>query len=167
MEGILASLDWPTYATWGAFAAFTAIGVIAQTHRHARQAFQQWRLARRLSRDPYILREEMNEHRLAIGDDLAPLALSDVLKHALVVGAISAFPIWLAEAHLELWWQIGTIALAVLGLLLAWWRWLNDPESDPAVLRLPKGDIPREAMIGFAAALGVVALLLLLAVWSF
>ena len=166
MEGILASLDWPSHTAWGAFAVFTAIGVIAQSHRHARQAFQQWRLDRRLARDPYILREEMNEHRLAIGDDLDPLTPSNVLKQALLAGAISAFPIWLAEAHLELWWHIAGAAFLGLGFVVGFWRWFNDPDPDPDALTVLGDRYTFHGMAGAVGAVGLAGLLLLLLIWG-
>jgi len=165
MEGLFGSIDWPSAAVWSAFAFGAAFAAAAQSWGHARQAYFQWRLDRRLARDRYILCEEMNEHRLAIGDDLEPLDLSRVVAGALLGAVVYAFPVWLAEQHLEHWWQFASLAFGAFALMLAWWRWMNDPDSDPEALKLPKATIPRDAIMGFAVAIAVVALFAVAAIW--
>src|SRR5688572_21345844 len=105
MEGFFASLDWPSSTAWGAFAVGTAFAVIAQTHGHVRQAFHQWRLDRRLARDSYILREEMNEYQHAIGGDLEPLQREQVIGRSLVAGVVYGAGGWLIENELDQWWD--------------------------------------------------------------
>lgn len=166
MEGAFATIGWPAAGTWGVFAFGAALALAAHTHRHVRRAFHQWRLDRRLTRDAYILREELNEYELAIGEELDPLHPVDVVKHVLLGGALAAAPSWFAQGHLELWWEAALFAFGGLGLLFAWWHWLNDPESDPDVLKLPKGNIPFDALAGFGAAAAVIGIILL-AIWLF
>ena len=108
----------------------------------------------------------MREFQQAIGDDLEPLEPGTLIVRSLLGGLLLAIPGWFAERHLEEWWEAGLLAYGALGLLLAWWRWMNDPESDPAVLKLPKAEVPREAIAGFGAAMTVIGLILL-AVWLF
>lgn len=164
MEGIAELVGWPGAGAWGAFALAASVALVGQTQRHVRRAFHHWRLDRRLSRDRYILREELNEYELAIGEALEPLDAADIVKQSVIAGAVTAVPIWLAERHLVLWWEIALVSFGALGLLLAWWRWLNDPEAGPDALKLPKATIPVEAMAGFAGAIAVTGMILL-AIW--
>jgi hypothetical protein len=167
MDGLFGFIGEIPASAWG-FAAFAvSLSAIVQTWSHAWREFHQWRLDRRLARDSYISREEMNQYRLDIGEDLPPLDLGRVAARALTEGLFVAVPAWLATHKLEEWWLAGVLAFGGLALLLAWWRWLNDPNSDPAVLKFPKGEVPREAVTGFAAAIGCVAVLLAGIYWLF
>ena len=151
---------------WGMFALGAAITAAAGVLPHLRRAWHQWRLDRRLARNPYMLQEEMNEYRYALGEELEPINRWRLLGDSLLAGLFVARPFWLAELGFEYGWEAGLLAYGALGLLLAWWRWMNDPASDPAVLKLPQADVPREAIAGFGAAMGVIGLILF-AIWLF
>jgi len=163
MEGILALLEWPSAATWGAFAFGTAFAIVAQGYRYVRHGFHQWRLDRRLARDPYILRAELNEYRLAIGEDLAPLNPLEVIMRSLLAGVVYAVPMWLIERQLDHWLSIAEATLFALVLLIGLWRWLNDPRDlrDREVAEEDSGDMPSEAGIGFVDAVIIICLLML------
>ena len=160
MEALTASLQWPSAFAWSAFALSAGMALVGQVWRHGRLAFRKWQLDRRLARDPYILREEMNEYLLAVGDEGEPPSPPAVIRNSILTGLLGAIPVWLIQNDLEHWWEIGVIGVCVLSLLGAWWRWLNDPESDPAALKLPKATVPVEAMLGFAGAILTVGVIL-------
>ncbi|HWT31377.1 MAG TPA: hypothetical protein VEB68_08445 [Croceibacterium sp.] len=161
--------DWPTTAVWGALAFGAAAALAAQTHRHVRRAFHQWRLARRLARDPYILRDEMNEYQHAIGEDLGPLQVPQIAKRSLVAGLVYAFGAWLIENDLDRWWDRVEGALLAGALLYGLWRWLNDPPEARAHDEEWEGAefLRRDNGLSFAAAVTIVMLLLLAAIMLF
>jgi len=161
MEGFLGSLSWPSASTWGGFAFNVAAAVVAQTYAHLRQAFHRWRLDQRLARASYIQRDELREYELAIGEDLGPLEVEKVVGLALLAGALGAVPFWLAQNHLEHWWQYGWLAFVTLGIVLKCWRWLNDPPEMHLKAGSPEITVPREAWFGLAGGLAAVALILL------
>ena len=167
MGDLAALLDWPGAATWGVFAVASGGAALIEASRHAIRAWHQWRLDRRLARNPYILREELNEYRFRIGDELPPLDPARLVGSSLVVGVCMAIPAWLVERHLEHWWEYGHGLILATGLLYATWRWHNDPpearrERHP-VLDAFLGD--RDAVLGLGWAV-VIVLLILVAVFA-
>ena len=167
MEGFFGSLTWPSAPTWSAFALNAAVAVVAQIHPHVRRAFHQWRLDRRLARDSYIQRDELREYELAIGDDLDPLEPAKVGEFALLAGTLSAVPVWLAESHLDHWLTLAWVAFLMLAFLVGIWRWFNDPEPDPEALTVLGEPLTFVSMAGAVGAVGIVALLLAAALWTF
>lgn len=165
MEGLLATIGTPSAIVWSAFALGSGVAALIGASAHIQRAYYQWRLDRRLARDPYILRDEMNEYLAEIGDDLPSFEPARFAAASLLGGALFAVPIWLAERHLEHWWEIGSIALGVGAFLYAWWKWLNDPDAPRPVL--PDAEIPREAVAAFVTAVALVGLFLLFLVWFF
>jgi hypothetical protein len=99
-------------------------------------------------------------------DESHPVRIRNaVLK---LMGAVFMFGlVSFGGRHFGQGWLFGAIALGAFGLLIAWWRWLNDPKPDPAVIELRQAEVPREAVAGFAAAIGVVAVLLAGLFWLF
>jgi hypothetical protein len=129
---------------------------------HVRRAWHERRVARRLAHDPYMQREELNEYRLKIGDDLPSLDLYRLAASSLFVGAFTASPTWLAEHHLERWWLLGWFAFCALTIAANVWRRLNDPPEMHVETGMPEVTVPREAWLGLAGGIAAVALILLL-----
>lgn len=161
MEALLADLDWPSAATWGVFAFASVATALMGAARHGVHAWHQWRLDRRLARNPYIQRDELNEHRLRIGDDLPPLDLHHLVGSSLFVGVFTAIPAWLAERHLEQWWEYAWFGFWTSTILVSFWRRLNDPPEFHANAGTPEITVPRDAWLGLAGGIGMVALILL------
>jgi hypothetical protein len=160
MGDLAALLDWPGTATWGVFAFASGGTALIEASRHAIRAWHQWRLDRRLARNPYILREELNEYRFRIDDDLPPLDPARLVGSSVLVGVLAAIPAWLAERHLEHWWQYACFAFFLFGLLSSFWRRLNDPPEMHPGAALPGVTVPREAWLGLAGGIAIVALIL-------
>jgi hypothetical protein len=130
---------------------------VAALWPHVRYAFLKSRFERRLSREGFMLRDEANDRRLAMGAEPEPLNGWQVATASLAGGLTAAMPPWLVHlGHPHLW---DTITGAVEGgvILLALWHRLNDPDPKPL---WPNAHFPREAIVGFAAALAIVAALL-------
>jgi hypothetical protein len=167
MGDLAALLDWPGAATWGVF-AFATVGTgLIDASRHVVRAWRQWRLDRRLARNPYILREELNEYRFRIGDELPSLDPARLVGSSLAIGVLAAILARLAELNLEHWWEYGHLLMLAAGLLYATWRWHNDPpeargERHP-VLHAFLGE--RDAVLGLGSAI-VIVLLILFAVFA-
>jgi hypothetical protein len=143
------------------FAFASGATALIEASRHVVRAWHQWRLDRRLARNPYILREELSEYQFRIGDDLPPLDSARLVGASLLIGAVAAFPAWLAERHLEQWWQIGSFAFFALTLLVGLWRRFNDPPEMHAKVGTPEITVPREAWLGLVGGLAAVALIVL------
>ena len=141
MGEFLAALDWPAASTWGVFACASGAVALILAGKHVVRTWHQWRLDRRLARDPHILREELNEYLFRIDDDLPPLDPARLLGSSLFVGALTAIPAWLAERHLQHWWEYGHWMVLAAGLLVGTWRWFNDPPE-------PRGDGTRQSLLG-------------------
>ena len=161
MGDFFAALDWPTAWTWGVFAFASGAAALGEASPHIVRAWHQWRLDRRLARNPYMLREELSEYQSRIGDDLAPLDVDRLVRSGLTGGVFLAIPAWLAERHFEQWWQYGLVALYGILFLSSIWRRLNDPPEMHAKAGLPEVTVPREAWLGFAGGLAAVALIVL------
>jgi len=162
MGDFAALLDWPGAATWGVFALASGATALIEASRHGIRAWHQWRLDRRLARNPYIQREELNENRFRNGDELPPLDPARLIGSSLAVGAFAAIPARLAELHLKHWWEYGHLLILAAGLLYATWRWHNDPpetrgERRPA-LHAFLGE--RDAVLGLGSAIAIVLLIL-------
>ena len=169
MGEFLATLDWPSASTWGVFALASGAVALITASKHAVRAWHQWRLDRRLARNPYILREELSEYRFKIDDDLPPLDPVRLVGNSLLVGVVAAIPAWLTERHLEHWWEYGHWGIGAAGLLYATWRWHNDPpETRGEDARHPLlGSFlgERDAVLGLGSAI-VIVLLILFAVFT-
>ena len=164
MGGLLANLDWPGTVTWSVFALVSGCAALVPASRHAARAWHQWRLDRRLARNPYILREELNEYRFKIDDDLPPLDPARLAGSSLLVGVFAAIPAWFAERNLEHWWEYGHWLVLAAGLLYATWRWHNDPlEVRGEDARHPLLDAflgERDAVLGLGSAIAIVLLIM-------
>jgi hypothetical protein len=163
---VLAKLDWPGVATWTVFALASGAAALIDASGHLMRAWHQWRLDRRLARNPYMLREELNEYRFKI-DDVPPFDPARLVGSSLIVGGLAAILAWLVERNLEHWWEYGHWLLLAAGLLYATWRWNNDPPETrgarhPVVVAF-LGE--RDAVIGLGLAI-VVVLLILFAVFA-
>jgi hypothetical protein len=124
---VIASLDWPSATAWGVFAGGCVMAAFLGTAGHLQRAWYRWRLERRLARNPGILREQLNEHLLEIGEDRPPLDPTRLVSGSLAAGGLGAIFAWLMERGLEGWLQIGELLLGAAVFLLGLWRWLNDP----------------------------------------
>ncbi len=82
-----------------------------------------------------MLREELNEYRFKINDDLPSLDPAGLVGSSLLVGILTAIPAWLLEQDLEHLWEYGHWLLVAGGLLYATWRWHNDPPEAVARMR--------------------------------
>ena len=169
MGETLASLDWPGPPTWTVFALAASATTIIPASQHIMRAWHQWRLNRRLARNRYMLREELNEYRFKINDDLPPLAPAGLVGSSLLVGTLTAIPAWLFEQDLEHLWEYGHWLFVAAGLLYATWRWHNDPpETRGEDARHPLlGSFlgERDAVLGLGSAI-VIVLLILFAVFT-
>lgn len=159
--GPLASIP-PT--AWGMAALIAGAVLVIGAFGHLRRAWHQRRLDRRLARDPYILREELDDYHRAIGDEPVPLDPARLLLAALLAGAAAGIPVWLSDYGLAEWWHAALLALA---LFAGTWRWLNDPEPKPLTEALlgPDVHVPPEAVFGLAGGLALTGLVVLFAVW--
>ncbi len=164
MGEVLASLDWPSATVWGVFAGGCVVAALLGTAGHLQRAWYRWRLERRLARNPWILREELNEHLLEIGEDQPPLDPTRLVSGSLAAGGLGAIFAWFMERGLEGWLQIGELLLGAAVFLLGLWRWLNDPpemrRKDGTITALRGFFAEREAVLGFGLAVIVVALVL-------
>lgn len=162
MGEAFASLGWPSVTTWGVFVGVSCLAALGESWGHVVRAWRQRRLNRRLARNPYIQREEMNEYLFALGDELPPLHPPTVVRKGLLGGLLVACPLWFAQAHLEGWWEIGVRAIVGLGVLVSIWRWFNDPPETRARSGLAEITVSREAWLGLVGGVAIVALILLL-----
>jgi hypothetical protein len=156
-----ALLGWPTAWTWGMFAFAFGGSALVEAWPHLRRAWHQRRLDRRLAGNPYIQREELNEYRGKIGDDLEPLDTHRVARSSLIAGLCMGIPVWLAQRHLEDLWQYGLFAFYALVFFTALWRRLNDPPEMHPKIGPPAVTVPREAWLGLVGGLAAVALIVL------
>lgn len=169
MGDFFAALDVPRASTWAVFAFASGAVALITTSKHVTRAWHQWRLDRRLARNPYILREELSEYRLKIDDELPPLDPARLVGASLLAGVVAGIPAWLAERHLEHWWDYGHWLIVGTGLLYATWRWHNDPPELRAENArhplVPAFFAERDAVLGLGWAI-VIVLLILLAVFT-
>lgn len=161
LSALLGSI--PSYA-WTMFAVSAGAGVALSVFPYVRRVFHYWRLERRLTRDPYMLREEMREYEAAMGGELEPFDLRRILGASLAAGLLAGLPEWLMELGLADWWFAAFATVAAGSLLFSIWRWFNDPEPEPVFL-LPV-ELPR-VVTAVLGAVGIVAGLILLAIWFF
>src|SRR5690606_6546772 len=105
----------------GVFAGGCVVAALLGTAGHLQRAWYRWRLERRLARNPWILREELNEHLLEIGEDQPPLDPTRLVSGSLAAGGLGAIFAWLMERGLEGWLQIGELLLGAAVLLLGLW----------------------------------------------
>lgn len=164
MGELFASLDWPGAAAWAAFALASGAGALFGAWHHLVRAWHQRRLDRRLASNPYILREELNEYRFRIDDDLPPLDAGRLVGSGLLGGAVAAIPAWLIEQDLEHWWHYGHVLAGAVGLLYGIWRWYNDPPGtrgdEERQSTLDAFLAERDAVLGLCWAVVVVLLIL-------
>ena len=171
MGELFASLDWPGAGAWAVFALAGGAAALIGARSHLARAWHQRRLDRRLASNPYILREELNEYRLRIGEELPPLQRDRLVGSSLLAGAVAAIPAWLIEQDLEHWWHYGHMLIGAVGLLYGIWRWHNDPPAargkDDSPPALDAFLAERDAVLGLCCAIVVVLLILVVVIAVF
>jgi hypothetical protein len=111
----------------------------------------------RRSRERYVSSDELSLYRNVIGDRPEPVDTPSAMGRVLFEGLMAGLPPWLMAL------TDNSVGLRILGaafgisLAAITWRWLNDPDRNAPWER---ARIPREAMLGFGAAVLIVAVLL-------
>jgi|GEM_PF-4807209 len=91
-------------------------------------------------------------------DEPEPLDLPQLAREVVYGALVGGGSIWLAGSWFENWVSYALIGVGILGALTALWRRLNNPPAEPEDGEgfLATSEVPREATLGFLAALAIV-----------
>ena len=132
-----------------------------------RQAYYQWRLDRRLARDPLIDQDELHDYQYRIGEDLDDIDWRKILWTGAANGAFIA--LFLVIAELETSWgryAAFMIMLLVLGFGFRERYQNHDTRGEERYAQQP-AEFPLEATLGLMAGLLFVFAIVMFAVSIF
>jgi len=124
---------------------------------HAKQRYYQHKLDRRITRDAYILEEELAEYQCDIGEELDEIDVRKLLIDGASAGILAAGGAWLSETRED----GSTVFFAVMigiSLVFGAWRKANAPpeEYDPYT-GTSEVTFPSEAIAAFFCAILFIA----------
>lgn len=153
LEAFLLSV--PTFS-WLLIAFGVAVPFAVGYYPHAKRAYHQGRLDRRLARDAYILREEMQDYEYHIGEELDELAHGKMFREGLLNGIFAAGTYWLTMVEWDYIYLV-FFGSALLGWAYTYWRKVNDPDDLPPdredYIEHQRPEYPPEAIAGFTGAI--------------
>ena len=157
-------------------AGFAAVAIFLATagwehYRRVRQRKANRELQRRMAGDNVIYRDQYRRLSQHAGDDLQNPSYANLTIKPLSIGLLGGIVIWSKAIGADLLFTVGIITAIWLNGLFALWHRINDPPelhaADTPIWQIPPIELPREAAMGFAAAIAIVAIVVITIAYLF
>ncbi len=150
---LLSSVPWNAWLTAACVSAATAGWA---HYKRVRQRRATRKLDRTLRENEILHRDVYRELSRYAGVDLQDPSLSMLITKPVATGLFAGVFVWSDAIGADLLLNAGIVMFALLGGLFALWHRVNDPPEFHEPTRVPSVAVPRDAIIGFAAAIAFV-----------